>query len=131
MKLCLCGFQFDEQRLDPRVVVGDRGHRHVALPAEGLQAPVGGVRRAVRQGNRRGEFSSSACFSTFQRVSARFSSFQHVSACFGAFQHLSARFSLFSACFLNWCNKGHGMCYPACGMVHVKEPLLLIEKNSP
>ena len=23
-------------------------------------------------------------------------------------------------------NKGHGMCYTACGMVHIKEPLLLI-----
>ena len=25
-----------------------------------------------------------------------------------------------------WCNKGRGMCYPVCGMVHIKEPLLLI-----
>ena len=25
----------------------------------------------------------------------------------------------------DWCNKGHGMCYPVCGMVHIKEPLLL------
>ena len=30
----------------------------------------------------------------------------------------------------NWCNKGHGMCYPVCGMVHIKEPLLLIGKSS-
>ena len=30
----------------------------------------------------------------------------------------------------NWCNKGHGMCYPVCGMVHIKEPLLLINKSS-
>ena len=28
------------------------------------------------------------------------------------------------------CNKGHGMCYPVCGMVHIKEPLLLIGKSS-
>ena len=28
------------------------------------------------------------------------------------------------------CNKGHGMCYPVCGMMHTKEPLLLIGKNS-
>ena len=27
----------------------------------------------------------------------------------------------------DWCNKGHGMCYPVCGMVHIKEPLLLID----
>ena len=30
----------------------------------------------------------------------------------------------------NWCNKGHGMCYPICGMVHIKEPLLLTGKSS-
>ena len=28
----------------------------------------------------------------------------------------------------DWCNKGRGMCYPVCGMVHIKEPLLLIGK---
>ena len=33
----------------------------------------------------------------------------------------------------NWCNKGHVMCHPVCGVMHIyiKEPLLLIEKNSP
>ena len=25
----------------------------------------------------------------------------------------------------DWCNKGHGMCYPVCGMMHIKEHLLL------
>ena len=30
----------------------------------------------------------------------------------------------------DWCNKGCGMCYPVCGMVHIKEPLLLIDKSS-
>ena len=30
-----------------------------------------------------------------------------------------------------WYNKGHGMCYPVCGMMHIKEPLLLIGKSSP
>ena len=30
----------------------------------------------------------------------------------------------------DWCNKGYGMCYPVCGMVHIKEPLLLIGKSS-
>ena len=29
----------------------------------------------------------------------------------------------------DWCNKGRGMCYPVCGMVHIKEPLQLIEKS--
>ena len=28
------------------------------------------------------------------------------------------------------CNKGRGMCYPVCGMMHIKEPLLLIGKSS-
>ena len=31
----------------------------------------------------------------------------------------------------DWCNKGCCMCYLVYGMVHIKEPLLLIEKNSP
>ena len=31
----------------------------------------------------------------------------------------------------NWYNKGRGMCYPVCGMMHIKEPLLLIEKSNP
>ena len=30
----------------------------------------------------------------------------------------------------DWCNKGRGMCYPVCGIVHIKEPLLLIDKSS-
>ena len=30
----------------------------------------------------------------------------------------------------DWCNKGCGMCYPVCGMVHINELLLLIDKSS-
>ena len=30
----------------------------------------------------------------------------------------------------DWCNKDCGMCYPVCGMVHIKEPLLLMDKSS-
>ena len=30
----------------------------------------------------------------------------------------------------DWCNKGRGRCYSVCGMVHIKEPLLLINKSS-
>ena len=37
---------------------------------------------------------------------------------------------LFQPVFHDWCNKGCGMCYPVCGMVHIKEPLLLIDKSS-
>ena len=38
---------------------------------------------------------------------------------------------LFQPVIHDWCNKGRGMCYPVCGMVHIKEPLLLIGKSSP
>ena len=30
----------------------------------------------------------------------------------------------------DWCTNGHGMCYPVFGKMHIKEPLLLIEKSS-
>ena len=30
----------------------------------------------------------------------------------------------------DWCNKGCDMYYPVCGMMHIKEPLLLIDKSS-
>ena len=36
----------------------------------------------------------------------------------------------FQPVFHDWFNKGRGMCYPACGMMHIKEPLLLIGKSS-
>ena len=36
----------------------------------------------------------------------------------------------FQPVFHDWYNKGCGMCYPVCGMVHIKEPLLLIGKSS-
>ena len=31
----------------------------------------------------------------------------------------------------DWCNKGCGMYYPVCLLMHIKEPLLLIGKSSP
>ena len=36
-----------------------------------------------------------------------------------------------SSCSSKWCKKGCGMCYPVCGLMHIKEPLLLIIKSSP
>ena len=30
----------------------------------------------------------------------------------------------------DWRNKGCGMCYPVCGMLHIKESMLLIGKSS-
>ena len=38
---------------------------------------------------------------------------------------------LFQPVYHDWCNNGCGMCYPVCGMVHIKYPLLLIGKRSP
>ena len=37
---------------------------------------------------------------------------------------------LFQPVLHDWCNKGRAMCYPVCGIVHIKEPLLLIDKSS-
>ena len=36
----------------------------------------------------------------------------------------------FQSVLHNWCNKGRGMCYYVCGMVYIKEPLLVIGKSS-
>ena len=30
----------------------------------------------------------------------------------------------------DWFNKGHDLCHLVCGMMHIKEPLLLIGKSS-
>ena len=38
---------------------------------------------------------------------------------------------LFQPVLHDWCNKSHSMCYPLCGIVHIKDPLLLIEKSNP
>ena len=37
--------------------------------------------------------------------------------------------SCFQPVLHDWCNKDCGMCYPVCGMMHLKEPLLLIVAN--
>ena len=36
----------------------------------------------------------------------------------------------FQPVLYEWCNKDRGMYYPVCGMMHIKEPLLLIGKSS-
>ena len=43
---------------------------------------------------------------------------------------ISLSYFSFQPVLHDWCNKGRGMCYPVCGMVHIKEPLLLIDKSS-
>ena len=52
--------------------------------------------------------------------------------CWGGFLYILYPFSYFSfqPVLHDWCNKGRGMCYPVCGMVNIKEPLLLIDKSS-
>ena len=42
----------------------------------------------------------------------------------------SLSYFLFQPVLHNWCNKGCDMYYPVCGMMHIKEPLLLIGKSS-
>ena len=37
---------------------------------------------------------------------------------------------LFQPVLHGWYNKGRDRCYPVCGMVCIKDPLLLIEKNN-
>ena len=46
------------------------------------------------------------------------------------FRIQTSRYFSFQPVLHDWCNKGRGMCYPVCGMVHIKEPLLLIDKSS-
>ena len=43
----------------------------------------------------------------------------------------SLSYSSFQPVLHDWCNKGRGMCYPVSGMMHIKEPLLLIGKSNP
>ena len=33
--------------------------------------------------------------------------------------------------FHNWCNKGHGMAFHVCGMMHINDPLLVMGKSIP
>ena len=46
------------------------------------------------------------------------------------FLHDPLSYFSFQPVLHDWCNKGRGMCNPVCGMVHIKEPLLLIGKSS-
>ena len=36
-----------------------------------------------------------------------------------------------SQCSTTGVKTGRGMCYPVCGMIHIKEPLLLFAKSNP
>ena len=37
---------------------------------------------------------------------------------------------MFQLVLHDWCNKGRGVCYPFCEMMHIKESLLLIVNRS-
>ena len=47
-------------------------------------------------------------------------------SCHGLTPELS--YFSFQLVFHDWYNKGCGMCYPVCGMMHIKEPLLLLKE---
>ena len=71
---------------------------------------------------------------TFLRL---FSSRRYCGHCWGKLSHvytcthnICINSTTFQPVLHDWCNKGRGMCYPVCGMVHIKEPLLLIDKRS-
>ena len=44
---------------------------------------------------------------------------------------LKNMFLLFQPVLHNWCNKDRDIDYPVCGVVHIKDSLLPIGKNSP
>ena len=35
--------------------------------------------------------------------------------------HCQSRFNSCNHASIDWCNKDRGMCYPVCGMMHIKE----------
>ena len=60
--------------------------------------------------------------------------FLYVGGCsFGVFRQQFTQISSESdqSSFQPVIHKGRGVCYPVCGMMHIKEPLLLIRKSSP
>ena len=50
---------------------------------------------------------------------------------FGSFMVDPLSYFLNQPVLHDWCNKGRGMCYPVCGMMHIKVSLLLFGKSSP
>ena len=69
---------------------------------------------------------------TGARCSSVVRAFAHGAMVVGSILHGVDPWSYFSfqPVLHDWCNKGRGMCYPVCGMVHIKEPLLLIGNGS-
>ena len=51
--------------------------------------------------------------------------YAYMSVCSGRASTLDV-FLSFQPVLHNWFNKGRGVYYPVCGMVHIKDPLLLI-----
>ena len=68
------------------------------------------------------------CGITYTELNANITFFLHI---FSTTPYLIGVYFWFQPVLHNWCNKSRGMCYPVCGMVHIKEPLLLIGKSSP
>ena len=51
------------------------------------------------------------------------------SICCFSKKYFEAVYLSFQPVLHDWCNKGRGMYYPACRMMHIKETLLLIVKS--
>ena len=72
-------------------------------------------------------FSTSSVLSRGVNRPSKFTQYQVVGSILHGVDTLS--YFLFQTVLHDWCNKGRGMCYSVCGMVHIKEPLLLIGKS--
>ena len=77
--------------------------------------------------------TKSMCYNYHSTIGFEFSDFQWISVfIFKIYYYFSFIYiCLFQPVLHNWCNKGRGMCYPVYGVMHIKEPLLLIGKSSP
>ena len=92
-------------------------------PSEG-QPRCRVTRPATRSPPSPGGRRTETCPSTFCRSHSFFCLFLTSFLCPSFHFHHSLPFS-FQPVLHDWCNKGCGMCYPVCGMVHIKEPLQL------
>ena len=65
--------------------------------------------------------------------------YRYMYGCVYLYMSLSDRFFMvdplsyfsFQPVLHDWLNRGRGMCYTVCGMMHIKKTLLLIGKSSP
>ena len=104
----------------------------VHLPCQGM---LGNLWIAKKRELALGDLRVTLCCLTVDRGAGRSSEVEHsliVRWVVGSILHGVDPLSYFSLqpVLHDWCNKGRVMCYPVCGMMHIKEPLLLIDKSS-